>query len=169
MVNVWSVESKSLLSTCTGHTYTVDTLAVMPDGKRILSGAGGRDKTVRVWDLDGTLVHTLQCGYKFSNLHVVVDDDMYKAIHTDEVTSLVALPDNQHALVGVGNGIVKLLNANAGTTVCTFTHLHMLRCLALMPDGRRIVGLADHAHGYGLDCIIAEHGLDPRLAASPAV
>ena len=83
--------------------------------------------------------------------------------------SLVALPDNQHALFSFGDGIVKLLNVDAGTIVCTFEHLEMWSSLALMPDGRRIVGLADHAHGYGLDCIIAEHGLDRSLTASPAV
>ena len=61
-VKVWSVASKSLVSTCgeednedhdIGHTDSVYAVAAMPDGQRILSG--GHDQTVRVWLLDGTL------------------------------------------------------------------------------------------------------------------
>ena len=62
-VKVWSVASKSLVSTCgeednedddiEGHTADVYAVAAMPDGQRILSGAD--DKTVRVWLLNGTL------------------------------------------------------------------------------------------------------------------
>ena len=56
LVKVWSVASKSLVSTCNGHTDFVVAVAAMPDGKRILSG--GHDNTVRVWLLDGTLKNT---------------------------------------------------------------------------------------------------------------
>ena len=48
-VRVWSVASKSLVSTCEGHRDRVMAVAVMPDGQRILSGSGSIDKTVRVW------------------------------------------------------------------------------------------------------------------------
>ena len=58
LVKVWSVASKSLVSTCAGHTERVDAVAAMPDGQRILSG--GRDKTVRVWLLNGTLENTFE-------------------------------------------------------------------------------------------------------------
>ena len=57
-VKVWSVASKSLVSTCAGHTDSVYAVAAMPDGQRILSGS--TDNTVRVWLLDGTLENTFQ-------------------------------------------------------------------------------------------------------------
>ena len=58
LVKVWSVASKSLVSTCTGHTHHVWAVAVTPDGQRILSGS--EDKTVRVWLLDGTHQNTFE-------------------------------------------------------------------------------------------------------------
>ena len=62
LVKVWSVASKSLVSTCVGHAGYVRAVAAMPDGQRILSGWD--DGEVRVWLLDGTLENT------FSGLHV---------------------------------------------------------------------------------------------------
>ena len=53
----------------------------MPDGQRILSGS---DDTVRVWLLNGTLENTFE-------------------LHTNAVSAVVALPDNQHALSGSGD------------------------------------------------------------------
>ena len=52
---MWSVATKSLVSTCAGHTGDVNAVAAMPDGQRFLSG---RRRTVRVWLLDGTLKNT---------------------------------------------------------------------------------------------------------------
>ena len=102
LVKVWSVASKSLVSTCNGHTALVDAVAAMPDGQRILSG--GDDNTVRVWLLDGTLENT------------------FSELHTSDVNALVALPDNQHALSGSNDKTVKLFNVNDGAVLRTFTH-----------------------------------------------
>ena len=101
LVKVWSVATKSLVSTCAGHTDRVKAVAAMPDGQRILSGSN--DNTVRVWLLDGTLKNTFE-------------------LHTDYVHALVALPDNQHALSGSMDKTVKLFNVNDGAVLRTFTH-----------------------------------------------
>ena len=55
---MWSVATKSLVSTCKGHTDYVCAVAAMPDGQRILSG--GNDGTICVWLLDGTLKNTFR-------------------------------------------------------------------------------------------------------------
>ena len=139
-VKVWSVATKSLVSTCAGHTSHVYAVAAMPDGQRILSGS--RDCTVRVWLLDGTLKKT------FSELHP-----------HHSVSALVALPDNQHALSGFHDKtVVKLFNVNDGAVLRTFTHhTGPVNCLALLPDGLRFVsGSCD-----GTACI-AYHGLAPQ-------
>ena len=78
VVKVWSVATKSLVSTCEGHISDVSAVAAMPDGKRFLSGA---DTTIRVWLVDGTHENTFD-------------------LHTNMVYEVVALPDNQHALSG---------------------------------------------------------------------
>ena len=85
----------------------------MPDGQRILSGS--MDNTVRVWLLDGALKNTFE-------------------LHTDTVMSLVALPDNQHALSASRDKTVKLFNVNDGAVLRTFRHhTDPVMCLALLP------------------------------------
>jgi len=117
-VKVWSVATKSLVSTCIGHRSEINAVAAMPDGQRILSGGD----TVRVWLLDGTPENTFK-------------------LHTGRVTALVTAPDNQHAL-SAGSGDVKLFNVNDGAVVRTFMHTANaidIHCLALLPDGLRFV------------------------------
>jgi WD40 repeat protein len=142
LVKVWSVASKSLVSTCTGHTGTVWAVAAMPDGQRILSGAD--DFTVRVWLLDGTLKKT------------------FSELHADEVECLVALPDNQHALSGSQDKTVKLFDVNDGTVLRTINHhTSPVFSLALLPDGLRFV-----SGSWDKTARIAYHGLS--FAPAPA-
>jgi WD40 repeat protein len=125
-------------------------VAVAPDGQRILSSSfkpkvdpdhyreltfeerfdcdGSGSAEVRVWLANGALERIV------SNLH------------TYEVTALVALPDNQHALSGSRDSTVKLFNIGAGFDINdgpvlrTFKHHRgAVNCLALTPDGRRFV------------------------------
>ena len=135
-VKVWSIASKSLVSTCNGHTHPIEAVAAMPDGQRFLSGSS--DETVRVWLLDGTLENTFE-------------------LHAHNVLALVALPDNQHALSGFSDGTVKLFNVNDGGVLRTFKHhTHVVSSLALLPDGLRFVssGTCDTA-------FVVELGLAP--------
>ena len=115
---MWSVATKSLVSTCSGHTEIVNAVAVMPDGQRILSAS--HDGEVRVWLLDGTLLNTFQ-------------------MYDDGALALLAMPDNRHALCS-SFGTVKLFNVNDGTVLRTFRH-HAgdVTSLALLPDGLRFV------------------------------
>ena len=142
LVKVWSVASKSLVSTCRGHTSRVNAVAAMPDGQRILSGS--TDHTVGVWLLNGTL----HDGFK---------------LHTDWVTALVALPDNQHALSGSQDETINLFNVNDGAILRIFRHhagaaiVYPVTSLALLPDGRRFVSGAQDRTA----CIV-EHGLAPH-------
>ena len=147
LVKVWSVASKSLLSTCAGHPQrdpgSVLAVAAMPDGQRILGG--GHDKTVCVWQLDGTLKKCF-------------------LLHTDAVSALVALPDNQHALSGSYDGTVKLFNVNEFALLRTFKHHTARWCgsnvtsLALLPDGLRFV-----SGSWDTTAIIRYHGLAPAM------
>ena len=131
-------DSKSLVSTCAGHTGEVPAVAAMPDGQRFLSGHRYHDK-IRVWLLDGTHQNT------------------FSELHTDGVTALVALPDNQHALSGSLDNTVKLFNVNDGTVLRTFAHhARSVYSLALLPDGLRFIsGSSDQTARivyHGLAC-----------------
>jgi TatD DNase family protein len=143
-VKVWSVASKSLVATCTGHADFVAAVAAMPDGKRFLSVEP--DGGFRLWLINGTLENT----FSLSELH------------TCQVMALVALPDNQHALSGSNDKTVKLFNVNNGAVLRTFTHhTSAVQALALLSDGLRFVsGSADKT------ARVVEHGLDLRAAQS---
>jgi WD40 repeat protein len=141
-VKVWSVATKSLVSTCEGHISEVSVVAAMPDGQRFLSG--GWDRTVLMWLLNGTL------------------EKRFDTLHSERVNALVALPDNQHALSAANDLTVKLFNVNDGAVLRTFRNINgahqtdWVMCLALLPDGRRFVcGSKDKS------ARIVEHGLAP--------
>ena len=77
------------------------------------------------------------------------------------VRTLVALPDNQHALSGSIDKTVKLFNVNDGTVLRTFKHHTNFRVLslALLPDGLRFVsGSVDST------ARVVYHGLAPTKA-----
>ena len=87
---------------------------------------------------------------------------------TIDITALVALPDNQHALSGSWDATVKLFNVNDGAVLRTFTHyIGAVTCLALLPDGLRFVSASGHPWEHrgppplGLTARIAYHGLAP--------
>jgi WD40 repeat protein len=52
------ISDKKLLYTLTGHTELIGKLSFSPDGERLFSAS--HDTWVRIWDLEGNLVHTFQ-------------------------------------------------------------------------------------------------------------
>ena len=135
-VKVWSVTTKSLVSTCVRHTADVGAVAAMPDSHHFLSGS--EDGAVCVWLLNGAIMNAFR-------------------LHTSSVWAVVALLDNQHALSGSFDKTVKLFNVNDGTVLRTIKHnAKSVVSLALLPDGLRFVSGA-----YDNTARIAYHGLAP--------
>ena len=100
LVMVWSVASKSLVSTCAGTPAAFARWRRCPTAS---ASSAARRQAVRVWLLDGTLENT------------------FSELHTDYVNALVALPDNQHALSGSWDDkTVKLFNVNDGAVLRAF-------------------------------------------------
>jgi WD40 repeat protein len=156
----------------------VMSVAALPDGVHFVVGAS---KEVRLYHVDGTLVHTFRGHDRVVRALALTPDgqhiisgswdhtvkvwsvatkslNTFSELHTNHVHALVALPDNQHALSGSADHTVKLFNVNDGAALRTFKHhINVVTSLALLPDGRRFV-----SGSWDVTVRIAEHGLAPQ-------
>jgi hypothetical protein len=114
---------EALLRTLSGHGSTVNTLAVLPDG-RLASGAD--DGTIKLWDpASGQLQATL-------------------AGHSRGVNALAVLPDGRLAS-GADDGTIKLWDPATGRLQATLAgHSGGVNALAVLPDGRLASGAFDN-------------------------
>ncbi len=101
-----------------GHDGVVRSVRFNPDGKIIASAS--RDKTIKLWRFDGTIMQTL-------------------VGHNDEVTSLAWSPDGKMIASASRDKTIKLWRLD-GTTVQTLVgHNDEVNSVAWSPDGKMIV------------------------------
>ncbi|MEG4441745.1 AAA-like domain-containing protein [Microcoleus sp. AT9_B5] len=105
-----------------GHSSPVLAVDVSPDGQLIATGGG--DQTAKVWQRDGTLLHTLQ--------------------HT--ISSVYALrfsPDSQRLVTSSVDGNIYLWSRE-GKLLKTFEgHSAAIWAIAVSPDGQRIASASE--------------------------
>jgi WD40 repeat protein len=98
------------------HEFWVTSLALLPDGRRALSGSA--DRTLRLWDLD--------TGAELLRL----------AGHESVVTSVALLPDGRRALSGSGDNTLRLWDLETGEELHHFRgHQQSVHSVATLPDG----------------------------------
>jgi WD40 repeat protein/serine/threonine protein kinase len=119
----------------TGHTDDVASVAISADGRIVLSG--GKDETVRVWDVrTGQCLHTLTHGDIVASVaisangHIAVSGGWDRAVrvwdlttgrcqhtlarHRDDVTSVALSADGRTAVSGSVDRTVRVWNVPAG-------------------------------------------------------
>jgi len=105
----------------TGHSHFVESVAFLPDGKRIVSGS--HDRTVRVWN--ATTGET-EAG-PFTG-------------HTDIVLSVAFSPDGQRIVSGSNDQTIRLWNVTSG-----HGSIHMLNATTSNTKTTRLVDFTDHS------------------------
>jgi WD40 repeat protein len=107
-----------------GHTGPVRSVALTPDGTRIVTGSS--DKTARVWNA-GT-------GEELFQLRG----------HTGAIWSVALTPDGTRIVTGSDDNTARVWNAGTGAELLQLKgHTGTIRSVALTPDGTRIVTGSD--------------------------
>ena len=102
-IHIWNAESGELIKILKGHTKVVNSVAVSPDSKLILSGSS--DKTIRLWNIESG-----EC------VKILSDPKTYKHIQSgeNEVKSVAFSPDGKRIVSGMTDATVRVWNVESG-------------------------------------------------------
>merc|ERR1712167_10508 len=113
VLKVWDVATGRCVATLEGHSGPVMSVAVFPDGQRVVSAS--HDNTLKVWDVaTGRCVATLEG-------------------HSGSVDCVAVFPDGRR-VVSSGRGGLKVWDVATGECVATLKGHRV----AVSPDGRCI-------------------------------
>lgn len=154
-----------LLQTLTGHTATVNAVAVTPDGRQAISASN--DRTIRVWDLEsGKTTRIIKSkenrGYVRS-LGITPDNECVAATgrnvlvwnietgkqlclltgHTAKVNAVVVTPDGRNAISGSDDGTLRLWDVRTGEQLREFqAHESPVIDAAIVPTSGHLLSLS---------------------------
>ena len=123
-VIVWNIESGKPILTLTGHTKSILSLAISPDGKQLASGSA--DGTVKLWEVATGNLRTNLTGF------------------SGQVFAVAFSPDGQSLAVGGGNTFreqseLKILDLTAHLDPMSFkSHGGPVFALAFSRDGKTL-------------------------------
>ena len=145
------LENASVVCTLTGHSNSVNSVAISPDGQILVSGSD--DKTITIWDLStGQELRTLT-GHSESVNSVAISPDgqiLVSSSHTVvSVRTVVNYNSESHTAVmgNVYNTInkIKIWQLSTGQELRTLEGDASVLSLAISPDGQILVsGSADN-------------------------
>ncbi|MCT7963375.1 NB-ARC domain-containing protein, partial [Laspinema sp. D1] len=110
----------ALIRTLTGHSWSVQAVAITPDGKQAVSASS--DKTLKLWDLaTGSELATLTG-------------------HSKSVQAVAITPDGKQAVSASDDNTLKLWDLAMGSERATLTgHSKSVWAVAITPDGKQAV------------------------------
>ncbi len=113
-----------LLRSLTGHSESVNGVAITPDSKQAVFASS--DETLQLWDLE--------TGKKVSTL----------IGHRNSVYAVAITPDGKQAVSASWDNTLKLWDLATGSGLATLTgHRDWVRAVAITPDGKQAVSASD--------------------------
>ena len=124
-VKLWTLDGALERTFEVGHFGFVWDFAALPDGVHFAVALGDYALGVRLYHVDGTLVHTFEG-------------------HMDIVHAVAATPDGQHLISGCFDKLVYVWSVDNKSLVSTCEgHTEWVRTVAVMPDGQRFLSGGD--------------------------
>ncbi len=157
-----SHRESSLIRVLTGHRGEVNSVAVAPDGRHVVTGSD--DKTAAVWDLQtGARIRVLS-GHQGRVFAVAVTPDGRHVVtgsgdktaavwdlqtgartlelvgHRDSVLAVAVTPDGRHVVTGSGDKTAAVWDLQTGAQIRVLRgHRERVLAVAVTPDGKNIV------------------------------
>ncbi len=120
-IKLWRVADGQLLKTFTGHTGRIYGISFSPSRTQPLIASSSNDGTIKLWNLNGTVVNTLTA-------------------HTDVVHNLSFSPDGQTLASSSHDKTIKLWRVADGKVLRTLRgHTNWVHQVKFSPDGKLIV------------------------------
>ncbi|EJC98375.1 WD40 repeat-like protein, partial [Fomitiporia mediterranea MF3/22] len=162
-IMVWDIESRQAVKCLEGHVGAVNSVALSPDGKHIVSGSD--DETIRIWNVEkGQTICDPRGGHVDAVWSVAFSHDGTRVAsgaadntiriwesgqclsvpfegHDDEVCSVAFSPDGKRVVSGSDDRTIRIWDVVTGQVVCgpLKGHTDYVRSVAFSPDGTRVV------------------------------
>jgi len=120
IINLWAKEGNAAekVRTIRKHGDKITSLGFNPRGN--LLGSGSKDRTIKIWKTDGTIIHTLRG-------------------HSKQINSICFGPDNRYLVSGSDDETVKIWNIHSGSLVFSFSEPSgEVTSVDVSPDGKFI-------------------------------
>lgn len=121
---LWEISTGRILSTLSGHSDIIDTMALTDDHRYALSGS--RDKTVRLWDLRRGQAAAVFTGHQHS------------------IEAVALSPDQKYVLSGSRDQTMKLWDVRERKEIASFAHDCSVTFVGFSPDGRSFISGDDN-------------------------